>query len=341
MTSSTRRLSVAVVGATGVVGTEFFRVLEQRDFPISNLKALASERSAGKAVRFRGQELPVQEITEASFEGVDLALFSAGSGASRRFAPAAARAGALVVDNSSAWRLEPDVPLVVPEVNAEDIDAHHGIIANPNCCTIPITVALGALSQRARARRLVVATYQSASGAGQPLVDELARQLSQLASGQEPTASVYPHPLLHNVVPGGWPMEEGGFNEEEMKLVAESRKILHRPDLKVVATCVRVPVPVSHGEAVFLETEGPLSAAEARTIWSSAPGVVVMDEPAAQVYPTPAFVSGKDDVFIGRIRDDPSAEHGIAFWVVSDNLRKGAALNAVQIAEEAMRRGVL
>ncbi|HVB77702.1 MAG TPA: aspartate-semialdehyde dehydrogenase [Candidatus Nitrosotalea sp.] len=341
MAVSGRRFNVAVVGATGVVGSEFFRVLAQRRFPIAQLSALASGRSAGRAVEFEGSQLEVRELDQSSFDGIDLALFSAGAEISRTFAPVAAAAGALVVDNSSAFRLDPGVPLVVPEVNPEDIPTHQGIIANPNCCAIPLSVALHPLQRRAGLERVVVATYQAASGAGAALVEELAEQTRALAAGDHPAVHAYPHQLAHNVVPGGWPMEEGGYNEEEMKLVLETRKILHQADLRVVATCVRVPVPIAHGEAVFLETASPLGAAEARREWEAAPGVVVLDDPRAQVYPTPQNVAGRDEVFVGRIRDDLSNPGGIAFWLVSDNLRKGAALNAVQIAEEAIRLGVL
>ena len=329
------------MGATGVVGQELFRVLKQRKFPVARLKALASERSAGSEVAWNGGTVPVEVLGERSFDGVDLALFSAGAGASRALAPVAVSAGALVIDNSSAWRMTEGVPLVVPEVNGDDIRAAEGIVANPNCCAIPLAVVLEPLRRAAGLERVVVSTYQSASGAGRPLVDELWDQTRAVADGRDPEARVYPDPLAMNVVPGGWPMEDGGFNEEEVKIAAETRKILRQPRLRVVATCVRVPVPVGHGEAVFVETERDLGADEARAIMRAAPGVVVQDGPADHDYATPADVAGTDDVFVGRVRRDPSTRHGLAMWLVSDNLRKGAALNMVQIAERALEMGTI
>jgi aspartate-semialdehyde dehydrogenase len=341
MLSPDRGLHVAVVGATGMVGQEMLRVLKQRKFPVARLKALASERSAGSEVVWNGSSLPVEVLDERSFDGVDVALFSAGAGVSVTYAPIASAAGALVIDNSSAWRMASGVPLVVPEVNADDIRSAEGIIANPNCCAIPLTVVLEPLGRMAGLERVVVATYQSASGAGRALVDELAEQTRAVAEGREPVAREYPHQLAMNVVPGGWTMEEDGSNEEEAKIVAETRKILHRPELRVVATCVRVPVPVSHGVAVFVETERDLDVEEARRVLRQAPGVVVQDGPTEQDYPTPAAVAGTDEVYVGRIRRDPSCVHGLALWVVADNLRKGAALNAVQIAERALEMGIM
>jgi len=341
MLSPDRGLHVAVVGATGMVGQEMFRVLKQRKFPVAKLKPLASERSAGSEIEWDGGRVPVEALDDRSFDGVDVALFSAGAGISRAYAPAAVQAGALVIDNSSAWRMEGGVPLVVPEVNAEDIGRGEGIVANPNCCAIPLTVALEPLRRAAGIARVVVATYQSASGAGKALVEELEEQTRAIVHGDQPQASVYPHQLAMNVVPGGWPMEADGFNEEEDKIVNEMRKILHDPGLRVVATCVRVPVPVTHAAAVFVETERDLGPEEAAEILRAAPGVVVLDEPDGQRYPTPAAVTGTDEVFVGRIRRDPSCERGLALWVVADNLRKGAALNAVQIAECALEMGIL
>jgi aspartate-semialdehyde dehydrogenase len=341
MLSPDRGLLVAVVGATGMVGQEMFRVLAQRKFPVSKLKPLASERSAGTEVAWNGGTVPVEVLDERSFAGVDVALFSAGAGASLALAPAAVRAGALVIDNSSAWRMADGVPLVVPEVNGDDIRTAEGIVANPNCCAIPLTVVLEPLRRAAGLERVVVSTYQSASGAGKALVDELQEQTRAIAAGREPEAREYPHPLAMNVVPGGWTMEDGGYNEEEVKIVAETRKILHAPDLPVVATCVRVPVPVGHGESVFVETSRELGVEEAREVLGAAPGIVVQDDPAGQDYPTPMAVAGTDDVYVGRIRRDPSTRHGLVLWIVSDNLRKGAALNAVQIAERALELGTL
>jgi aspartate-semialdehyde dehydrogenase len=253
----------------------------------------------------------------------------------------AAAKGAVAVDNSGAFRLDPDVPLVVPEVNPEDIAANEGIIANPNCCAIPLTVALNPIHKKAGLERVLVSTYQSASGAGKALVDELEDQTKAIAAGEQPSATVYPYQLAYNVVPGGWRPEDGGYNEEEVKIVNETRKIMHLPELRIAATCVRVPVPIGHGESVFVETHDPLSPEEAREILGSAPGVIVEDDPHAKLYPTPHRVAGKDEVYVGRIRKDASTARGLAMWIVSDNVRKGAALNAVQIAEHAVERGMV
>ncbi|MBO0682635.1 MAG: aspartate-semialdehyde dehydrogenase [Candidatus Dormibacteraeota bacterium] len=341
MSTSNQGLSVAVVGATGMVGQEMFRVLAQRKFPVAKLKALASDRSTGMTVRSNGHAVEVETLNDDSFRDVDLALFSAGADVSLMYAPLAVESGALVVDNSSAWRMKENVPLVVPEVNPDDIRESEGIIANPNCCTIPLTVVLEPLRREAGVERVLVSTYQSASGAGKKLVDELEDQVRALATGRTPEATVYSHQLAYNVVPGEWTPDQEGYNEEEIKLVNESRKILHDPGLRIAATCVRVPVPVGHGESVFVELGRMVSADDIRTILGDAPGVLVEDDPAARIYPTPASVAGKDEVYVGRIRNDLSSSHGIVFWIVSDNLRKGAALNAVQIAERALEMGVL
>lgn len=336
MSSPSHPLSVAVVGATGVVGQEMLRVLEQRHFPIGKLKALASQRSAGMQVRCNGHVVPVEPLAEDSFQGIDVALFSAGADVSLVYGPSAVESGALVIDNSSAWRMKQNVPLVVPEVNGDDIRDNEGIIANPNCCAIPLTVVLEPIRRESGLHRVLVSTYQSASGAGKALMDELGDQIQAIAAGREPEVNILPQQLAHNAVPGGWKQAAEGYNEEEVKLVQETRKILHLPDLPVAATCVRIPVPISHGESVFVETEQMLSAEDARTLLGSAPGVIVEDDPAAKVYPTPATVAGKDEVFVGRIRKDLSSSRGLALWLVADNLRKGAALNAVQIAERAV-----
>lgn len=341
MSSSSRRLKVAVVGATGVVGQEIFQVLAQRRFPVASLRALASERSAGLEVAHNGDRIPVEVLDENSFEGIDLALFSAGADISLRYGPLAVEAGALVVDNSSAWRMKENVPLVVPEVNPESIRDSEGIIANPNCCAIPLAVVLEPLRREAGLERVLVSTYQAASGAGKGLVDELEEQTRAIAEGREPETLLYSHQLAYNVVPGGWKPEEEGYNEEEIKIVQEVRKILGEPGLRIAATCVRVPVPTGHSEAVFVQTSEMISAAECRALLGSSPGIVVEDDPHARIYPTPAGVAGKDEVYVGRIRNDLSCSHGLAFWVVSDNLRKGAALNAVQIAERALEIGLL
>lgn len=324
-----------------MVGQEALRILAERGVPAEKVRALASERSAGLDVAYDGSRLPVLQLDERSFEGVDLALFTAGTDVALMYAPIAVEAGALVVDNSSAWRMKENVPLVVPEVNPEDIAENEGIIANPNCCTIPLTVVLEPIRKAAGVERVLVSTYQSASGHGRKLVDELADQVQALAADRTPSATVYDHQLLHNVVPGEWTPEAEGYNEEEWKIVKESRKILHDPQLRISATCVRVPVPVAHAESVFVETGEMLSVADCRELLGSAPGIIVEDDPRAGIYPTPLGVAGKDEVYVGRIRPDLSHSHGLALWIVADNLRKGAALNAIQVAESAMQAGVL
>src|SRR6267154_3237463 len=338
---TSKRLNVAVVGATGIVGHELLRVLAQRHFPSERVVALASERSKGLTVAYNGSSLKVEPLDEKAFKGIDIALFAASGDIALLYAPAAAEGGALVIDNSSAWRMKDNVPLVVPEVNPEDIRDNEGIIANPNCCAIPLTVILHPLKQAAGIERVLVSTYQSASGAGRALVDELEEQTKAIADGTEPQAVAYPYQLAYNVVPGGWRPEPDGYNEEEVKIVNETRKILHMPELRITATCVRVPVPVGHGESVFLETTEKITADEARTLFATAPGVIVEDDPHAKLYPTPHDVAGKDEVYVGRIRNDASTKNGLALWLVSDNLRKGAALNAVQIAEHAMELGLI
>src|SRR2546428_5449426 len=324
-----------------MVGNEMLRVLSQRSFPSDRVIALASERSKGLTVPYDGSSIEVEELTESAFKGIDLALFAASGDIALMYGPVAAESGALVIDNSSAWRMKENVPLVVPEVNGSDISENEGIIANPNCCAIPLTVILNPLKKKVGLERVLVSTYQSASGAGRLLVDELEEQTKAIAEGAEPQAAVYPHQLAYNVVPGGWHPEAGGYNEEEVKIVNETRKILHEPELRIAATCVRVPVPVGHGESVFVETKDKISADDARELLAKSPGVVVEDDPHAKLYPTPHGVAGKDEVFVGRIRDDASTKHGLVLWIVSGNLRKRAALNAVQIAEQAIEMGVL
>ena len=324
-----------------MVGAEMLRVLSQRKFPSERIVALASERSKGLTVPYNGGAIKVDELDEAAFKGIDIALFAASGDVALMFGPVAAESGALVIDNSSAWRMKENVPLVVPEVNGEDTRENEGIIANPNCCAIPLTVVLNPLRKAVGIERVLVSTYQSASGAGRPLVDELAEQTKAIAEGTAPAVAAYPYQLAYNVVPGGWRLEAGGYNEEEVKIVNETRKIMHMPDLRITATCVRVPVPVGHGESVFVETTDKMTADEAREALMGAPGVAVHDDPHARIYPTPNDVAGKDEVYVGRIREDASVKHGLALWIVSDNLRKGAALNAVQIAEQAIEMGVL
>jgi aspartate-semialdehyde dehydrogenase len=325
--------TVAVVGATGAVGTEMVEVLEERNFPVGALNPLASSRSAGGTVTFRGEAVPVQVLTKDSFAGVDIALFSAGADISREFAPIAAKAGAVVIDNSAAWRMEPDVPLVVPEVNAHDIANHKGIIANPNCSTIQMVVALKPLHDRARIRRIVVTTFQSVSGTGKEAMDELMTETQDLLSFKEATPKVYPYQIAFNCLPQIDDFLPSGYTKEEMKMLNETRKIMGDRTIQVTATTVRVPVYVGHSEAVNIETEQKLTANEARAILSEAPGVLVFDDPAHKVYPMPLDVAGKDEVYVGRVREDESIANGLNLWVVADNLRKGAALNAVQIAE--------
>jgi aspartate-semialdehyde dehydrogenase len=324
-----------------MVGQEMLRVLAQRKFPSERILALASERSKGLTIQYNGSSITVEPLEENAFKGIDVALFATSGDLALIHGPAAAESGALVIDNSSAWRMKQNVPLVVPEVNSDDIKDNEGIIANPNCCTIPLTVVLNPLRTAVGIERVVMSTYQSASGAGRALVDELEEQTKAIAEGTEPPVVAYPYQLAYNVVPGGWRPEPDGYNEEETKIVNETRKILHNPDLRIVATCVRVPVPVGHGEAVFIETRDKITADEARTLFGESPGIVVEDDPHAKIYPTPHHVAGKDEVYVGRIREDPSTSHGLALWIVSDNLRKGAALNAVQIAERAIELGVL
>jgi aspartate-semialdehyde dehydrogenase len=324
-----------------MVGAELLRVLAQRNFPSERVVALASERSKGLTVAYNGSSLQVEDVNELAFKGIDVALFAATGDIALMYGPAAAESGALVIDNSSVWRMKENVPLVVPEVNAEDIRRNEGIIANPNCCAIPLTVALNPIKKAVGLERVLVSTYQSASGAGRVLVDELEEQTKAIADGKEPPVAAYPYQLAYNVVPGGWRLETDGYNEEEVKIVNETRKILHEPELRITATCVRVPVPVGHGESVFVETTEKMTADEARALLGKAAGVIVQDDPQAKLYPTPHGVAGKDEVYVGRIREDASTRNGLLMWIVSDNLRKGAALNAVQIAEQAIELGAL
>ena len=324
-----------------MVGSEMLKILSQRKFPVDQVRVFASERSVGNVVPFNGNSLKLELLQESSLKDLDLVMFAAGADISLLYGPIAAEAGALVIDKSSAWRMKPNVPLVVPEVNAKDIRDNEGIIASPNCTTIPLTMILEPLRQKVGVERVTVSTYQAASGAGRALANELEEQTRAIADGTEPAVSAYPYQLAYNVVPGGWRPEADGFNEEEVKIGNETRKILHEPELRIAATCVRVPVPVGHGESVFIETGEKISADDVRTLLGSAPGVIVEDDPHARLYPTPHGVAGKDEVYVGRVREDPSTRNGIALWIVSDNLRKGAALNAVQIAEQAIEMGVL
>jgi aspartate-semialdehyde dehydrogenase len=333
--------AVAVVGATGAVGQEMLRVLAERAFPVRELRALASAKSAGKHVDFRGREIVVRELTEESFAGVQVALFSAGGKISEQFCPAAARAGAVCIDNTNAFRMDPAVPLVVPEVNPHAVRAHKGIIANPNCSTIQMVVALKPLHDAARIRRIVVSTYQSTSGGGKKAMDELFRQTTDLINGRETETKVFPHRIAFNVIPQIDVFMENGYTKEEMKMVNETRKILEDDTIRVTATTVRVPVFYGHSESVLIETERKLSVAEARELLAHAPGVKLVDDPVNRRYPMPIDAAGQDATLVGRIREDLSSENGLNLWIAADNIRKGAATNAVQIAEILVREGLL
>ena len=338
---TSKRLNVAVVGATGLVGTEMLKILAQRQFPVDTVRAFASERSAGREVPYNGHSLKLEKLGDSSFKDVDIAMFAAGADISLMYGPIAAESGALVIDKSSAWRMKSNVPLVVPEVNADDIRDNEGIIASPNCVTIPLTMVLEPLRQKVGVERVLVSTYQAASGAGRALRDELEEQTEAIAANRKPEVNATSHQLAYNVIPGGWSPQEQGYNDEELKLVNETRKILHDPELRIAATCVRVPVPVGHSESVTIETRDSIGPDEVRSILGTAPGVVIEDDPAARIYPTPLHVAGRDEVYVGRIRKDLSSDRGISLWIVSDNLRKGAALNAVQIAERALEMGLV
>ncbi len=326
---------VAVVGATGLVGREMIAVLEERGFPVAELILMASTNSAGSKVEFAGAEHTVRVAAPENLDGAEIVLMSAGGGPSKQLAPAFAEAGAVVIDNSSAWRMDEDVPLVVPEVNPEDVGGYptRGIIANPNCSTIQMVVALAPLHAKATLKRVVVATYQAVSGAGRAALDELSEQVTGLFGQRDFEAKVFPKRIAFNCIPHIAAFGEDGFTFEETKLLQETRKILHAPDVGVCATCVRVPVFNGHAEAVVAEFESPIFAPEARKILRESPGVMLMDEPEAGAYPTQLEAEGSDATWVGRIREDKSAPNALAFWCVADNLRKGAATNAVQIAE--------
>ncbi len=329
---------VAIVGATGLVGQEFIKVLGQRKFPVASIHLLASDRSAGNKIFVNHEEVEVKETTPESFKGIDIALFSAGAEVSRYFSPIAAQSGAVVVDNSAAFRMVPAVPLVIPEVNPEDIKGHKGIIANPNCSTIQVVVALYPLHKVNPIRRLIADTYQAVSGTGSAAVEELTTQARQVLDGQSTTPHVYPHQIAFNVLPEIDVFLDNGYTKEEWKMVEETRKIMHADDIEISATCVRVPVFTGHSTAIHVEFSRPISPEEAQNILAQAPGVKVLDDPTISLYPQPWSAAGTDEVFVGRIRRDASHPNGLVMWVVADNLRKGAALNAVQIAEEMIKR---
>ncbi|MFQ5962892.1 MAG: aspartate-semialdehyde dehydrogenase [Candidatus Scalinduaceae bacterium] len=333
-------VNVAIVGATGAVGAEMLKVLERRNFPADTIRPLASSRSAGKKVVFRGNEIQIQELTKDSFEGINIALFSAGGTISREFAPYAIEGNSVVVDNTSAFRMDDDVPLVVPEVNANKITEHNGIIANPNCSTIQLVLVLKPLHDAVKIKRVVVSTYQAVSGAGLKAMDELRRESEYLLSNEDNyNRNVFPHQIAFNVlpqIPQSNAFLQNGYTEEEMKMINETKKILDDNSLCMTATTVRVPVFRGHSESVNIETEAKINADEARNLLSKAEGLVVIDDPSRQLYPLATDAAGKDETFVGRIREDNSVENGLNLWIVSDNLLKGAALNAVQIAERLL-----
>ena len=334
------RYRVAIVGATGAVGTVMRQILEERSFPVASLKLLASARSAGKRLSFRGEELAVEELAEDSFDGIDYVLSSAGGSISKQFLPHAARVGAVCIDNTSAYRMDPDVPLVVPEVNAHAAHRHNGIIANPNCSTIQMVVALKPIHDVANIQRVVVSTYQGISGASSEAMDEGNAQIDADLHGKPlPEAKEFLHPIAFNCIPqiphgvGLRPFGEDGYSEEETKMIRETTKIMEDESIRVTATTVRVPVMIGHAESINIQTARKITPQQAREVLSKAPGVTVLDDPNEGVYPMPRDAAGKDDTFVGRIREDRSAENALNLWVVSDNLRKGAALNSIQIAE--------
>ncbi|HKV15623.1 MAG TPA: aspartate-semialdehyde dehydrogenase [Reyranella sp.] len=326
--------NIAVVGATGAVGVEILRVLERRNFPVGKLKLLASERSVGKTLDFRSKPVKVELLERDAFKGIDIAFFSAGATRSREFVPAAKAAGAVVVDNSSAFRMDPNTPLVVPEVNARDLERHSGVIANPNCTAAILATAVWPIHQAVGIRKIVVATYQSASGAGAAAMRELEEQVHQYAEGKEVTRTVFPHQIAFNLFSHNTKVAENGYNEEENKVIEEMRKMFHAPDLPILPTCIRVPVLRAHSEAVALELEAPMSPEEACDILRRSPGIKIVDDPAANHFPMPLEASGDLDVHVGRIRRDLTNPNGLALFVAGDQLLKGAAWNAVQIAEE-------
>lgn len=325
---------IAIVGATGAVGSEMVSILEARDFPIKELRLFASERSEGKTIDFHGKPVTVRTLGEDVFDGIDIALFSAGGDRSKHFAPIAAEAGCVVIDNSSAWRMDPEVPLVVPEVNAHDLKWHKGIIANPNCSTIQMVLPLKPIHDAAKIKRVVVTTFQSVSGTGKKAMDELLQQTTDVLNFKEIKPEVYPHQIAFNCIPHIDTFLENGYTKEEVKMINETKKILGDDSIKVTATTVRVPVFRCHSESVNIETEKKISPNEVRAILSDTDGIIVYDVPEKNIYPLAIDVADKDETYVGRIREDNTVENGLNMWIVADNLRKGAALNAVQIAEK-------
>lgn len=346
--SENRTFNVAIVGATGAVGQKIIQILEQRQLPIRQLKLLSSARSAGKKINFKDQELIVEEATPKSFSNIDIALFSAGGSISKKLAPEAVKQGAIVIDNTSAYRMDPNVPLIVPEVNATAIKDHQGIIANPNCSTIQMLVALKPIQEAFGLSRIIVSTYQAVSGAGLNAVSELERQINQHVNDEEMTAEILPagadkkhYPIAFNALPQIDLFDESGYTLEELKMMNETKKIMGEPDLQVAATCVRLPVFSSHSESIFVETEKEATVAEVQQLLSAGEGLVLEDDPSTQTYPTPLSAQDKKEVFVGRVRKDPHMDNGFHMWVVSDNLVKGAAWNTVQIAESLVKQNLV
>jgi aspartate-semialdehyde dehydrogenase len=337
----TKSYHVAILGATGAVGTELLELLESRNLPIANLKLLASPKSAGKTLKFKGENLVIESVSDRSFENVDIVLASAGGGTSKTWSGVAVEKGAVVIDNSSAFRMNPDVPLIVPEVNPQAAASHKGIIANPNCTTILMTLAVWPLHQVKPVKRIVAATYQSASGAGAKAMEEVKIQSSAILQGQQAVAEVLPYPLAFNLFPHNSPMTDIGYCEEELKMVNETRKIFGNQDIRITATCVRVPVLRAHSEAINLEFDEPFEPDEARAILSNAPGVKLVEDWQNNYFPMPIDASGRDEVLVGRIRQDISHACGLELWLCGDQIRKGAALNAVQIAELLVEKNLL
>ena len=333
-----KKYNIAVVGATGAVGEEMRLVLEERNFPIKKLSLFSSKRSAGKKYEFQGEKIVVRELKDDSFSGIDIALFSAGDKVSAHFAPLAVKQGTIVVDNCKYFRMDPNVPLVVPEINPDDLKWHKGLIANPNCSTIQMVMALKPIYDEAGIKRIVVATYQSISGTGKKAIRELKTQAASIANGEEYEIKVYPYQIAYNAIPHIGSFEDNGYTTEELKMLYETRKIFGDNDIRVAATTVRIPVYRAHSEVVHIETEKKISVQRTREILREFPGIKVIDNPEKLEYPLPLFAEGKDEVFVGRIREDISVENGLVMWVVSDNLRKGAALNAVQIAEKILEK---
>ena len=339
-----KKYNVAILGATGAVGAEFLKLIEERNFPFNELRLLASKRSAGKIINFMGKDYTVQEATHDSFAGIDIALFAGGS-ISKEFAPSAVKAGAVVIDNSSAFRMDPEVPLIVPEVNPEAILKHKGIIANPNCSTIIMLMALKPIYDLARIKRIIVSTYQAVSGAGKEGIDELTNQVGEYLDGKEMTANILPsasaekhYPIAFNLIPQIDVFCDNLYTKEEMKMINETRKILKKSDLRITATTVRVPVENSHSESINIEFEKPFELSELIETLKSFEGIIVQDDPASEVYPIATNTTGHDEVFVGRIRRDFSVENGVNLWVVADNIRKGAASNAIQIVEKMIEK---